>query len=188
MSQMKNLRWAIGLVIGFLFSPFVHAQLMLHGDGGHGNGCLINSGAFPVGFTAYQVTATQSETMLQREALCDHLPRPGSFSMTVDLYDYALRTSPITLRLVRETEAGVEKIQSWPAHVYPTGNVAVLVKLDRPGQYALLLDASNVASSMTSDVRIPLHVGNGETSYFFVAGVALLLGGAVVWWKRQRQT
>lgn len=187
-APVSCLRWARGLVIGLLFAPLAQAQLMLHGDGSHGNGCLINSGTTPVGFTAYLVPATQSEPLYQAEALCDHLPQPGSFSLTVDLYDQALRTTPIVLRLVKETGLGVKEIQSWPAQTYPSGNVIVMAHLDQPGQYALLLDTRKTTASPTPDVRIPFHVGRREGSYSALIGAVLLLAGAIVWWKRKKST
>lgn len=189
---MKMSYWTVGLLVGLLLllSPFAHAQLMLHGDGGHGNGCLINSGVFPVGFTAYRVVEAKVESVAPGEVFCEYLPQTGTFNMTVDLYDYTLRATPIALRAVRETEAGIEEIQSWPAQTYPSGNVIVSVKLDQPGRYALLLDVSKAAPSMMPAVRIPLHVGNGETpSYLFivVAGAVILLCTAGYVWKRKRR-
>lgn len=180
---MSHLRWAIGLIIGLLFVPLAQMQLMLHGDGGQSNGCLINSGTTPVGFTAYRIPAAQPESTRQEEALCDHLPQPGSFNLTVDLYDQALRTTPIALRLVKETGLGAEEIQSWPAQTYPNGNAIVLAKLDRPRQYALLLDINKTAGSLAPDVRIPLYVGSQGIPYFPLAGAVMLFCGVVLWWK-----
>jgi hypothetical protein len=189
---MQVSRWTVGLLFVGLFlllPPFANAQLMLHGDGGHSNGCLIDSGAFPVGFTAYRVAETKAESVAPGEVFCEHLPQTGTFNMTVDLYDYALRAMPIALRMVRETGTGVEGIQSWPARIYPSGNVAVSVKLEQPGRYALLLNVSKTTPSVVPDVRIPLHVGNGEVPYFFMAGIgaAIVFGIAGYLWKRKRR-
>jgi hypothetical protein len=189
-------RWIFALLIVLLLMPLLaYGQLMIHGDGGGGTGCLINSGLFPVGFAAYRVenekgnTATKAETVALPKAFCEHLPQTGTFSFTVDLYDPALRAIPVSLRMVRESGDRAEELQSWPAQTYPSGSVVVSVKLDRPGRYALLLHAGKAPLS-APDVRIPLSVAN-ETprSYWFmvVAGI-VLIGASVYWWKRKKGT
>lgn len=189
-------RWVFALLIVLLLMPPAYGQLMIHGDGGGGTGgCLINSGLFPVGFAAYQVesekgnTATKAETVALPKAFCEHLPQTGTFSFTVDLYDPALRAIPVSLRMVRESGARAEELQSWPAQTYPSGSVVVSVKLDRPGRYALLLHTGKAPLS-ASDVRIPLSVANGtpRSYWFMVAAGIVLLGASVYWWKRKKRT
>lgn len=188
------LRWILVLILTQMPVSSAHGQLMIHGDGGGGSGsCTVRTGAFPVGFAAYQLGEKDANVMAEAvgspHVFCDQLPKIGRFSMTVDIHDDALRMAPIAVRLVREVTAGDEVVRSWPAQVYPNGTVHVKVEFVHPGQYALLLTIDKGAPSPSAVVRIPLQVGKSETLAYLsivVAGIVLLLGVTGYLRKRKR--
>ncbi|OQW40939.1 MAG: hypothetical protein A4S08_03585 [Proteobacteria bacterium SG_bin4] len=94
-----------GAVLVSVFALPVHAQLMLAHEGHHdAGGCTINTGEFPVTFSAYEVPEGNIPPM---HSYCENLPSPGKVNLTIELpRDARARDTPLAVRVVMEGHGG----------------------------------------------------------------------------------
>ena len=193
----------IGLAITFPFTPILHAQ---QGEGDSrekwrlhrpdnqakqkesisGGACIVQTGAFPVGFNAYVVPDGDHPSY---PPFCSPVPA-GALNLVIDLLAPEIRELPLMVKLMK-VEAGEEReILSIPAVEYTSGNIPMAVNLEPLAKYNVLLIGNNGAGS--SDlVTIPLevrkagdfvHTGNGGTGWGFlvlVVALAAMAGGVI---------
>ncbi len=193
----ERLGWAV--LIALLTLP-AHAQLMLAHEGHHATDCVIQTGAFPVNFTAYE---KPQGALPPRHAYCDQIPTTGSMIITVDLPDYESRRIPLSLRLIMEGHGpGGHELVSLPAKQYPSGSISFDAELEDIGSYTILLETAETVTGNPAEafvvktlVRIPFTVGKGGghgDHGFGVTEIALLLGvagiGAFFWSRRRKDT
>jgi len=92
-------RFAGAVLVSLLALPS-HAQLMLAHEGHHGaGGCTIDTGDFPVTFSAYEVPEGDLPPM---HSYCDRIPNTGKVNLTIELTDRKSREIPFAVRLVKE--------------------------------------------------------------------------------------
>jgi len=94
-----------GAVLVSLFALPAQAQLMLAHEGHHdAGGCTINTGEFPVTFSAYEVPEGNIPPM---HSYCENLPSPGKVNLTIELpRDQRARDTPLAVRVVLEGHGG----------------------------------------------------------------------------------
>lgn len=93
-----------GVVLVSLLALPLHAQLMLAHEGHHGaGGCVIETGEFPVTFSAYEVPEGDLPPM---HSFCENVPNIGKVNLTIELTDRSSREIPIAVRLVKEEHEG----------------------------------------------------------------------------------
>lgn len=183
---------ALLVVLMTLTAPPARAQLMIgHMFHGHGN-CSIQTGPFPVEFAAYQVPGPGEDQNIAIHPHCDHIPTPGAVRLSIDLMEPAEREIPLALRLVRIDNGEEKELISVPAKTYPAGVVALETKLDRDGQYALLLDVAKSSSNSGGQIRIPMHVGDQAGGHglswltLAIGAILLAAAGSAAWfWLRR---
>lgn len=179
-----------GAMLGLLLVCPAHAQLMLAHEGHHnGGGCKIETGDFPVTFSAYEVPEGNIPPM---HSYCDHIPNPGKVNLTIELSEEA-RKIPLAVRLVKEGHEGHGAAQSdsaskdkdaadehdehsgeehaaeanehgivyMPAEVYKSGIIVIAAELTDLGQHMVLLEKEDESGKIKTAVSIPLHVGGG---------------------------
>lgn len=93
-----------GAVLVSLLALPSHAQLMLAHEGHHGaGGCVIETGEFPVTFSAYEVPEGDLPPM---HSFCENVPNIGKVNLTIELTDRSSREIPLAVRLVKEGHEG----------------------------------------------------------------------------------
>lgn len=195
-----ELRWLI-LVIFFglvAFKSYSIFDVSSQGDasdtypkGFRGGGCTIETGAFPVGFTAYMVPGDYMVPEQAIEAppisvLCNQMPAPGILNITVDLLVRETRNIYVALSLVRIDGDREDEIMSLPAAQYTSGIISHPLRINEAGQYAILL-----RDGREEMVRIPLQVGGSSTQGIHLSnhtwGLLLFVTGylmAYLWWRK----
>ncbi len=179
-----------GAILGLLLAFPSHAQLMLAHEGHHsgGGGCKIETGDFPVTFSAYEVPEGNLPPM---HSFCDHVPNTGKVNLTIELSDEARKLS-LAVRLVKEGDheghgggdaqsntasenssdehdehaghddsADEHGIVYMPAEVHKSGIIVVAANITELGQHAVLLETEDESGNVKTAVKIPLHVGGG---------------------------
>ncbi|MDP1558355.1 MAG: hypothetical protein Q8K59_12080 [Nitrosomonas sp.] len=95
-----------GAVLVSLLALPTHAQLMLAHEGHHdAGGCVINTGEFPVAFSAYEVPDNDLPPL---HAFCKNIPNPGKVNLTVELSDWDSREILLAARLLKVGHEGHE--------------------------------------------------------------------------------
>ncbi len=106
MKEVSRCGWIIklgGAVLVSLLALPSYAQLMLAHEGHHGGGgCVIETGDFPVTFSAYEVPDGNLPPM---HSFCDHVPNAGNVNLTIELPRDA-REIPLAVRLVKAGHDG----------------------------------------------------------------------------------
>ena len=93
-----------GAALALLLALPAHAQLMLAHEGHHdAAGCVIETGDFPVTFSAYEVPPGGLPPM---HSFCQNVPNIGNINLTIELMDRDSRESPLAVRLVKEEHEG----------------------------------------------------------------------------------
>lgn len=176
-----------------LLAPPAQAQMMIaHMFHGQHTGCMVETGTYPVHFSAIPVPPAGQE-MAEQHAHCDHLPEVGPIRLMVDLVNQEERAMPLAMRLIK-VEGGQEKeVLAVPAKTYGAGFASIETTIAEEGQYALLLDFAKIEKFDEGHVRIPLHVGGGHDFPWGMAIGGLVLvfaagGGAFFWLKRKPQS
>lgn len=93
-----------GTVLVSLLALPSHAQLMLAHEGHHdAGGCAINTGEFPIAFSAYEVPEGDLPPL---HSFCANIPNTGKVNLTVELSDWDSREIPLAVRLVKVGHEG----------------------------------------------------------------------------------
>ena len=156
-----------------------------------GGACIVQTGAFPVGFNAYVVPDGDHPSY---PPFCSPVPA-GPLNLVIDILAPDMREAPLAVRLMK-IEGGEEReVLSVPAKEYTSGNIPLAVNLEPLGKYNVLLIGNDASGNVSSLVSIPLdvrkagdfvHTGNGGTGWGFlvlVVGLAGLTGSVIHFWR-----
>lgn len=93
-----------GAMLGLFLALPAQAQLMLAHEGHHsgGGGCKIETGDFPVTFSAYEVPEGNIPPM---HSYCSSIPNTGKVNLTIELAEEA-RKLKLAVRLVKDGHGG----------------------------------------------------------------------------------
>lgn len=175
-----------------LYRPDNHAKQKEAITGGT---CVIESGAFPIGFNAYVVPDGDHPSY---PPFCSPVPA-GPLNLVMDILVPEVREMPLTVRLMK-VEGGEEReVLSVPAQAYTSGNIPLAVNLEPRGKYNVLLIGDNGAGDVVNLVSIPLDVrragdfvhtgtGTGWSFLVLVVGLAALTGGLIHFWRPKPST
>jgi hypothetical protein len=158
------------LLAALLMSPAAHA----HGGGDslpEGNICTQTLSGHPVEMGAYQPAGGFGR-------YCPDLRAGGETVVTFDLLDEALKTVPISVKIVEATEADDGPvIAEKAAAVYPVGIIEVEALLKDSGEYTAILTAIDAGQAVSA--RFPFHTGSGvSTVLYVVLAIAAIAFGA----------
>lgn len=156
-----------------------------------GGACIIQTGAFPVGFNAYVVPDGDHPSF---PPFCSPVPA-GPLNLVIDILAPDMREAPLAVRLMKIESGEEREVLSIPAKEYTSGNIPLAVNLEPLGKYNVLLIGNDASGNVNSLVSIPLdvrkagdfvHTGNGGTGWGFlvlVVGLAGLTGGVIHFWR-----
>ncbi|SFW13224.1 hypothetical protein [Nitrosovibrio sp. Nv17] len=155
--------------------------------------CVVETGAFPVGFNAYVVPDGDHPSY---PPFCSPVPA-GPLNIVMDLFAPEIREVPLTVRLMKVEGGDEREVLVVPAQAYGSGNIALAVDLEPLAKYNLLIIGDDEAGRPETLVTIPLevrragdfvHSGKGTGWGFLVMVVALagLVGGAIHKWNPKK--
>jgi hypothetical protein len=197
----------MGLVLGLLAQPGMGQGVAIGPDDQPQQqqdwgpiSCVVSNDGYHVHFAAYARASPEDGMPGEAEPaqFCQDLPATGPTHLTLDLMNLEARTRSVALRVVREgddddpddePEASVPRspLLDVPSKIYPTGVVEADVGLDKPGEYAVLVDFENGARR--GQVRIPLRVGQSEGSPMLIGAlISVLLAALVAAWLVYRRS
>lgn len=152
-----------------------------------GGACVIQTGAFSVGFSAYVVPEGDHPSY---PAFCSPVPA-GPLNLVIDILEPDMRKVPLTVRLLKLEDGRDQEVLSLQAAVYSFGSIAFPVNLEPLAKYKILLTDNGNLVEIPLDVRRKgdfAHTGTGGTglgSFFFILAIFLaLVGGVVHLWSR----
>lgn len=155
--------------------------------------CVVESGAFPVGFNAYVVPDGDHPSY---PPFCSPVPA-GPLNIVMDLFAPEIREFPLAIKLTKVESGEEREVLSVPAQEYGAGNIALAVDLEPLSKYNILLIGNNEAGHPETLVTIPLevrragdfaHTGKGTGWGFLVMVVAIagLVGGLIHRWNPKK--
>jgi hypothetical protein len=154
--------------------------------------CVVSNDGYDVHFSAYARVSPGDGMPGEGKPpvpFCQDLPATGPTHLTMDLMNREARTRPVGVRVVREgdddPQASIAKtpLLDVPSKIYPTGVVEADVGLDKPGEYAVLVDFDKGAGHGQGQVRIPLRVAQtGWLPTIIGPLIGVLLAALVAAW------
>jgi hypothetical protein len=156
-----------------------------------GGTCVVQTGAFPVGFNAYVVPEGDHPSY---PPFCSPVPA-GPLNLVIDILEQEIREMPLVVNLMKIEGAEENEVLAVPATAYTSGNIPLAVNLQPLGKYKVLLIGKGESGSPETLVTIPLdvrragdfvHTGNSSmTSSFFLLVVAIsgLVGIGIHFWR-----
>src|SRR5687768_5104517 len=141
------LYFGYAILMSLAFSPVTHAQqteaLQLHRPDNHatqkesisGGACIVQTGAFPVGFNAYVVPDGDHPSY---PPFCSPVPA-GALNLVIDILASEFRETPLAVRLMKIENGEEREVLSVPAMEYTSGNIPLVVNLEPLGKYRVLL-------------------------------------------------
>lgn len=156
-----------------------------------GGTCVVQTGAFPVGFNAYVVPDGDHPSY---PPFCSPVPA-GPLNLVIDILQQEVREMPLVVNLVKVEGTAESEVLSVPAAAYTSGNIPLAVNLEPLGKYRILLIGNGESGSPETLVAIPLdvrregdfvHTGNSSmnSSFFLlVVGIAGMVGAAIHFWR-----
>lgn len=155
--------------------------------------CVVESGAFPVGFNAYVVPDGDHPSY---PPFCSPVPA-GPLNIVMDLFAPEIREFPLAILLMKMEGGEEHEVLAVPAQEYGSGNISIAVDLEPQAKYNILLIGNNEAGNPETLVTIPLevrragdfvHTGKGTGWGFLVMVVALagLVGGIIHRWNPKK--
>lgn len=156
-----------------------------------GGTCVVQTGAFPVGFNAYVVPEGDHPSY---PPFCSPVPA-GPLNLVIDILEQEIREMPLVVNLMKIEGAEENEVLSMPATAYTSGNIPLAVNLQPLGKYKVLLIGKDESGSPETLVTIPLdvrragdfvHTGNSSmnSSFFLlVLGIAGIVGAAIHFWR-----
>jgi hypothetical protein len=210
----RNLLKAAGLAFGIMmsFGPTAHAQQAEDISGGTaslyrpdnqakqkeaftGGTCVIETGAFPIGFSAYVVPDGDHPSY---PPFCSPVPA-GPLNLVMDILVSEVREMPLIVRLMKIEGGEAREVLSMPSQAYTSGNIPLAVNLEPLGKYEVLLMGDDGSGNVANLVSIPLDVrragdfvntgtGMGMGFLILVLGIAGLTGGLIHFWRPKPST
>ena len=210
----RNLLKAFGLAFGIMisFGPTAHAQQDEVISGGTaslirpdnqakqkeaftGGTCVIETGAFPIGFNAYVVPDGDHPSY---PPFCSPVPA-GPMNLVLDILVSEVREMPLMVRLMKIEGGEAREVLSMPSQAYTSGNIALAVNLEPLAKYEVLLVGDNGSGNVANLVSIPFDVrregdfvntgtGMGMGFLMLVLGIAGLVGGVIHFWHPKPST
>lgn len=117
--------------------------------------CVIDSGAFPVGFNAYVIPEGNHPSY---PPFCSPVPA-GRLDIVIDLFSFELREKPIAIKIVKIEKGEEQEIESIPPATYNNGSIPLTVSFEPRSKYHILLLENNVDEGTNIHlVTIPLDV------------------------------
>ncbi len=156
-----------------------------------GGACIVQTGAFPVGFNAYVVPDGDHPSY---PPFCSPVPA-GLLNLVIDILAPDMREASLAVRLMRIEGREEREVLSVPAKEYTSGSIPLAVNLEPLGKYNVMLIGNDATGNVSALVNIPLdvrkagdfvHTGNGGTDWGFmvlVVGLAGLTGGVIHFWR-----
>lgn len=156
-----------------------------------GGACIVQAGAFPVGFNAYVVPDGDHPSY---PPFCSPVPA-GPLNLVIDILAPDMREAPLGVRLIKMEGGEEREVLSVPAMEYTSGNIPLAVSLEPLGKYKVVLIGTDASGNIGDLVSIPLdvrkagdyvHTGNGGTGWGFlvlVVGLAGLTAGIIHFWR-----
>jgi hypothetical protein len=156
-----------------------------------GGTCVVQTGAFPVGFNAYVVPDGDHPSY---PPFCSPVPA-GPLNLVIDILEQEIREMPLVVNLMKVEDTKESEVLSVPATAYTSGNIPLAVKLEPLGKYKVLLIGNDESGKPETLVTIPLdvrragdfvHTGNSSmnSSFFLlVAAIAGLVGVGIHFWR-----
>lgn len=175
-----------------LYRPDNHAKQKEAISGGT---CVIQTGAFPIGFNAYVVPDGDHPSY---PPFCSPVPA-GPLNLVMDILAPEVREMPLIVQLMKIEGGEERKVLSVPAQAYTSGNIPLAVNLEPLGKYNVLLIGDDGDGSVSNLVSIPLEVrragdfvhtgtGTGWGFLVLVVGLAALTGGLIHFWRPKPST
>lgn len=161
-----------------------------------GGACVVQTGAFPVGFNAYVVPDGDHPSY---PPFCSPVPA-GPLNLVIDILTPEVRETPLVVKLLKKDGGEEREVLSVAAAEYTSGNIPLAVNLEPLGKYILLLIGNDASGNASNLVSIPLdvrkagdyvHTGTGGTGWGFlvlVVGLAGLTGGLIHFWRPKPAT
>jgi hypothetical protein len=161
-----------------------------------GGTCVVQTGAFPVGFNAYVVPDGDHPSY---PPFCSPVPA-GPLNLVIDILEQEVREMPLIVNLMKVDGASESEVLSVPATAYKSGNIPLAVNLEPLSKYRILLIGNGDSGSRETLVTIPLdvrragdfvHTGNSSmnSSFFLlVVGIAGIVGAAIHFWRPRART
>ena len=200
-------RGCVVALIASVFLPVVHAQQTDSSPGRawqphrpdnqpkqkeaiSGGACIVQTGAFPVGFNAYVVPDGDHPSY---PPFCSPVPA-GPLNLVIDILAPNMREAPLAVKLIKIEDGKEREVLSVPAKEYTSGNIPLAVNLEPLGKYNVILFGNDASGNVSGLVNIPLdvrkagdfvHTGNGGTGWGFlvlVVSLAGLVGGVIHFW------
>jgi hypothetical protein len=156
-----------------------------------GGTCVVQTGAFPVGFNAYVVPEGDHPSY---PPFCSPVPA-GPLNLVIDILEQEIREMPLVVNLMKIEGAEENEVLSVPATAYTSGNIPLAVNLQPLGKYKVLLIGKDESGSPETLVTIPLevrragdfvHTGNSSMNsgfFLLVVGIAGIVGAAIHFWR-----
>jgi hypothetical protein len=117
-----------------------------------GGTCVVQTGAFPVGFNAYVVPEGDHPSY---PPFCSPVPA-GPLNLVIDILEQEIREMPLVVNLMKVEDAKESEVLSVPATAYTSGNIPLAVNLEPLGKYKVLLIGND--SRWTSEEREILFI------------------------------
>jgi hypothetical protein len=160
-----------------------------------GGTCVIETGAFPIGFNAYVVPDGDHPSY---PPFCSPVPA-GPLNLVMDILVSEVREMPLIVRLVKIEGGEAREVLSMPAQAYTSGNIPLAVNLEPLAKYEVLLIGDDGRGNVANLVSIPFDVrragdfvntgtGMGFGFLFLVLGLAGLVGGLIHFWRPKSST
>lgn len=160
-----------------------------------GGTCVIETGAFPIGFNAYVVPDGDHPSY---PPFCSPVPA-GPLNLVMDILVSEVRQMPLTVRLMKIEGGEAREVLSMPSQAYTSGNIPLAVNLEPLAKYEVLLMGDDGSGNVANLVSIPLDVrragdfvntgtGMGMGFLILVLGIAGLTGGLIHFWRPKPST
>lgn len=132
--------------------------------------CRLKIGMYFMHFTGYQPELTGAREF------CEDIPKTGHIVVTMDMIDEALRTMPISVRIIRDTgdESQLDRLTVMyvAPRLYPNGSVSFEHMFAEPGKFVGLVAAGENGENTS---RFPFSVGYSPLPYGLIMLVLFIV-------------
>jgi len=161
------------ILVSLISKSFAHGGLSLEEDY-----CVLTIGKYEMHFSGYQ-----PENNGPKE-FCEDIPETGNTIVVLDFMDDELRSLPVEVRIIVDTEENNEDLESITVYkkdykIYPNGTISLRQNFINKGKFVGYVTVKEEDNFIISEFPFSVGIERKSSSYIYFILLALITGASL---------
>lgn len=169
-SYLKSFLLYLFIILCLYSKSFAHGGLSLEEDY-----CVLTIGKYEMHFSGYQ-----PENNGPKE-FCEDIPEIGNTIVVLDFMDDKLRSLPVEVRIIVDTEENVDELDNITVYkkdykIYKNGTISLRHRFENKGKFVGYVTVKENNNFIISEFPFSVGIERKSSSYIYMIILALISG------------